>query len=1158
MTTLQRVLAGFLLVCSVLLISAHRAEAQGIVTGTVFGTVVDPAGAVVPNAAVKATNLQNGSAYTTTTQSSGLFSLRNLSIGTYQITIDSAGFGTHKLPTLNVAAGDNTDLRTVTLSVQAATQSVTVAGQSAQLLTTQQAQSSASLDSVQLQDLPFDANFDNAALLNPGVARAHNDSFSNSNGSDLSVDGERARSNNFEIDGQSNNDNSIGGSQIFFGNQDALAEIQTITNNFSAQYGHDMGSVVNYVTKSGTNQFHGTGFEFYTGSFLSSLSNQEKSPVFGFCPPGVSASTGCLPVVVPRTVDNRYGGTLGGPILKNKLWFFGSTYWEHTRDGASPGSSGTRVTPTPTGLTQLASDFPGNPAVAAVTGSGPFGVKSGNPIVVPGTAVNKPVSDGTTTQQVQFGAVERLVPALFNDQEEMGKGDWQPTDKDHLFLRYIYQNELVTGPLANGGGAIAAGSYIDITDTAHSVGGDWTHTFSPEWVDQLRYSFQQTKLFFQGGGDPACTSTNFTACPSNLSLGGGFESFGYATNIPQGRTVKVNQVQDNANWTHGSHSIAFGGEYDYQNSPNVFLPDYNGGFQYANFNSFLQDKGNLNLGNGNPVAPFKETDVAAYFQDDWRIRNDLTLNLGMRWEFFGQAVNLLNKESVAQQTGPNPFWNKALPLSQTTFQAIPQYYKNFEPRLGFAYNPQNILGGRLVVRGGYAITVDPIYYNIFLNAATSAPVINLGQASCGASHECLPSSGISGAAVRAQNLSQIPTGGNPGARGETNVTPNFRNPTSQTYTLGTQYQLSRYTALEVRYVGVHTSGNFQSLDNNPNLLAVSQAFPNVVNPTSLCQDPTALGYGHLRCDQTNVRTRANTAFSIYNALQAQLRTSNYKGLTGTVSYTRSRTIDNVSEIFGTYSGGTTVAFAQNPLHTNRAERGVSGTDYPNLASIALTYAVPTIGNPHGLVGRVINGFVVNSIWGYNSGTPNNPFQYLFSSIGDTSYDDLRFDEQFIGVNTERPILLNKSAPIGTVAIYVPASEAATTTTSGTPGYYVYNAFDQNGLLNQSTSPTGAHWLWSNKAAAQLLGNPYPGVPRNTLRGQAYNNLDADIYKNTALFHGVNVQLQMSAFNVLNHQYIGTPDTFIEDYTPTGVNSFMSGAFLSSNNRTIQLGAKVLF
>ena len=182
-------------------------------------------------------------------------------------------------------------------------------------------QISQTFDTKEVTSIPLGNTYDSFVLFSPGVATAGSGAFGNNNGAELSINGQRARSNNFQLDGQNNNDNTIGGPSIFFGNQDVISELQVVSN-FDAEYGRNMGGVINYVTKSGTNSFHGTGFEFWQGDRFDSLQNQEKSPLLGFCAAGQSPSTGCTKPVVPFFVQNQFGGTSADPSRKIR---FGSS-----------------------------------------------------------------------------------------------------------------------------------------------------------------------------------------------------------------------------------------------------------------------------------------------------------------------------------------------------------------------------------------------------------------------------------------------------------------------------------------------------------------------------------------------------------------------------------------------------------------------------------------------------------------------------------------------------------------------------------------------------------------------------------------------------------------------------------------------------------------
>ena len=354
-------------------------------------------GAVLPGVPVVATNTATGTKIAGKTDNAGAIKMSDVPVGTYTVVVTAPSFAPLKIDNLQVTSGGTSSVGVQHLTVSSSAQEVSVST-AQNLLETSQAQVTSTFDTQSITDLPTGGGLDKLTLLIPGVVRTLGDNFSNTNGVGFSSNGQRGRSNNFEIDGQSNNDNSVAGPQFFFRNEDALQELNVITNNYGAQYGRDAGSIVNYITKSGTNSFHGTAFENYFGSWGSSLTQGQKAVQFGFCPPGQTTigTSSCTPAIVPRVTANEFGGTIGGPVFKDKLFFFAGLLFRRTTNGASPSVS-TTVTPTPTGLTQLQTDFPGNPFVASLVNQGPYSVKSGNPVAVASSVSNVIVCAGAFT-----------------------------------------------------------------------------------------------------------------------------------------------------------------------------------------------------------------------------------------------------------------------------------------------------------------------------------------------------------------------------------------------------------------------------------------------------------------------------------------------------------------------------------------------------------------------------------------------------------------------------------------------------------------------------------------------------------------------------------------------------------------------------------------
>lgn len=1145
---------------------------QGTVTGSISGTVQDAQHAVINGAKVTAVNQATNQQFAAQSNNTGYFTLRLLPIGTYNVTIDATSFSKMALNNVVVKSSEDTSLGVQTLSTGSTKEVVTVE-EATPLVESQTSQITNTFEARKTQDLPIGNGFDQLALLVPGVSSAEGAGFGNSNGARISVNGMRSRANNFEIDGQQNNDNSIAGPSIFIGNADAIQEYQVITN-FEAQYGRNMGGVVNYITKSGSNAFHGTAFEYFTGDFTDSLANEEKSPRLGFCTSGQTpAANGCTAVKVPRYVDNQFGGTLGGPIKRNKIWFFGSGYFERTRQGGAPNTS-TTLTPTPAGLATLQSLYPNSSGVKLLAAVGPNAIKAGNPTFT--NLQNVAVTDGTTAGTVQFGNITRFLPTLFNDYEATGRVDWQASDKDRVFGRYLFQQTINTNATAGATADFAAGYAVDVPARSQQIALDWTHTFTSNFINQGRFSYSRANVGFENGTVPGCNRANPTACPTRINFTAAtLLGFGMATNLPQGRLINVTQWQDNLIWTKGRHTFKFGGEYDRQRSPNAFLPTINGAYTFANFNSFLQDRSTFSLTDGPFTFPFKEQDVATYFQDDWRIKDNLTLNLGMRWEYYQQAINLLHDITTAKQASSSPFWDPNLPASLTTVPHVPEQYNNWGPNVGFAWTPrvwQGLFGqDKTVIRGGFRIAYDPAFYNMFSNVASSAPVVNAGNniqkgATAGLCIACLPTTGGNGSDVRAVDLSLIPSGPgiNPGTRTFTTVDPKLRNPYAEEWVFGIQRQLGAHMAAEVRYSGTHTVDQFQSADANPALNALinngfSSFIPAGLTPCTLAgfagagpAQPTNTR-GHVDCLHRNVVQRGNYAWSKYEGLQSALRIQDWHGLGADFAYTYSHTIDNSFEVFSrTGVGG--LSFAPNVFNQNQPEKATSTISFPNVFSMNWVYDFPFYKSQKGVVGHLLGGWEYTGTYRYVSGQPYTAAQFK----GETGLISLCDPSNAFSSVTDncRPIQSNPHAPLTTVGVCTNPAAA------------------NCGLMDFVTgapiaSLSSVRWIYNDINAAKFFGNPFLGVGRNTLRGQTVSNANMAFLKNTQVTERLVVQFRMTVFNIFNRQYRGVPDAFIDDVglaVPTFGNNFSNadgaGEVNANQNgvgrRRVQFGLHLVF
>jgi hypothetical protein len=322
----------------------------------------------------------------------------------------------------------------------------------------------------------------------------------------------------------------------------------------------------------------------------------------------------------------------------------------------------------------------------------------------------------------------------------------------------------------------------------------------------------------------------------------------------------------------------------------------------------------------------------------------------------------------------------------------------------------------------------------------------------------------------------------------------------------------------------------------------------------------------------------NGGWANYNGLQLNLTSQNYHGLSGTVAYTYSRNISNTTDAFQSNTGaGSSSAFPQNPVDPDAGERGVDGNSYPQSVGAQFVYNLPNFVRSGDILSRIVNGFNLSGLYRFTSGQPYTAIQPLTldPNTGDTSFCDYAFNSSSVGPShdTCRLALSNPKAPLNTVAYLNPYTGPLVdgAPTLGTPVYVNYgtDSFNAAGTAyNPGTpvSPSSSHWIVNNQAYATAVGNPYPGVSRNTLRGQSFSDLDVTIYKTTRITERLSLQLSLSSYNVLNQMYRGTGLNNLTDYSPTGYNAFLNNGEQASGsipgntagNRIVIIGGKVLF
>jgi len=1148
------------------------------------GVVIDAQRAPIPNAEVSITNVATREKLTTITGADGSFHGNALLAGIYTVRIAKTSFKQLLIENAPVSVASDLGLGALQLHIGEASTTITVQSASG-LAERTEPQLSRSFGTPALTSLPGileNNGLDNLALLVPGVADSRDLGFSSANGAQFSVNGLRGRSTDQQIDGQNNNDNFEMGPSISLSDPEFVTQYELTTGNFNAEFGRNSGSVVNIVTKSGTNDLHGSLYATESNWRFNSLSANQK--IFE----GLTK--------VPAFNDAFLGGTIGGPIAKDKLFFFAGVNSESLNQ--TKVFAAAQLTPTPSGLETLSACFPDSASVQALRSYGPYSVKAGNPTPLGVATLMDLPGCGT----VATAGIQRSLQTDGRQNNFIIKFDYQ-TPQNHFSGRYLYARRLSS----NSDGEAAAGYSADGFQLAQEYSFSWTRFLGVSTANEFRVFYGRND--FQDGGNSlggtvprasklgdALTSVTFT--DSNLL------SFGVPTFLPTGLIANTYQFHDN--WTHiaGRHAWKLGVDVTQVRAPITMLINYNGSFQFTNFAAFAANSPNrIRIASGNPYLDFRETDLYPYAADQIRLASNLILTLGLTWSYYGQPANVLHQITTRSQTGDDPLWNPSLPLSATTSPELPAFKNGWAPGIGFAWSPHSNflhLGDNTVFRGGYRVSYDPAAYITYAKAANDSPSV-ISTTLTGGSAESSPLPAVPiGDNVRTLLGPHLQTGiFDPRAFGQTTVSPDFGPDRVQEWSLGIQHEISRNAVLEVRYVGNHGTRLFQTIDGNPYILGLANTHPDLVpagwKPCPASQAAIPELVGRLSCTGAAVvRERANTGYSDYNGLQIELRsTSLWRQLTMQSFYTFSKTTDNASEIGGTGAGGNTLAVSQSQVNFTGQEHGLSGLDFPHKFVLSAVEEIPLFRNRRGVVGQVLGGWRAAAVYTLSSGQPYTAVQFSVScnaggdicasSPSDTNpYDPVFNAEYALPDGSLRPFLGSNNAPAQSVGIF--AKDICASDSSGTlcgnsaispttlislnqfNNGFTGTKLDSSGrVISDSTHPAQIvaqdqiRFIANTTTAVAFFGSPFGNVGRNTLRDAHINLLNFSAFKTTKLSESLTLQIHTDFLNALNHPNYSSVDPFIDDAgRGAEASGFANPHLFGVSHRTISFGAKLFF
>ncbi len=1120
MTNARNLFFAILLACAV-------SSAQQI-TGNIRGIVLDPSGAVVPNATVTARQPETGFVRTATTDRSGNYVVLELPVGHYRLEVAATGFQkylqdgisldvneTAAVP-VHLAVGSEKELVQVQADAELIQPTVTSLGQV--------------VHKREILDLPLNGrDFSQLGTLQAGVmpltAGLLEAGGSLREQQGYAVNGQRPESNNFLIDG-ANNFNGVDGGFVLEPPIDAIEEFRILTHNSNAEFGHNLGSTTNIITRSGSNAFHGAIWEFLRNDAFDATRFPDSEP--------------------EPLKQNQFGGSIGGPVRRDKTFFFG--FYEGFRN--RKGDSFISAVPS---LAERQGDFSAmcTEGINPVTGFCPnpahqlFNIFFQQPY--PFNQMPAPDPTNPLAQRAFSVSLLGLFPkpdvgtngflssgTLRDDRNQFGlRVDHYLTATDTLNFRYMFNNVNRFNPLSPSGASIP-GYPVAEDHRAQNFVGQETHTFSPAIIGVFRFSYLRNKfLVNEHINHTSLASLGFGYSPSLTMAAGppfiqvnGYTSVGDPITGPRDTYENAFDYSGALSWVRGAHDLKFGGGYQHLQVNALQGIATNGFFVFAGFPVtdafasflwgvpvvFLQGRGDFNRGiRGNALN--------GYAQDTYKLNRCVTLNYGLRYELpfpyteihNRQTVWILGRQSTVVPSAPAGLLypgDKGVPAG-----LIPTFKKGFAPRAGVAWDPMG--NAKWLVTSAYGIFYEPYYTGQggpLQSPISAPPYLQTPQVG--------PSPFF--------NFSD-PFNGNPPIAGQftkplTNltVTPNLPLPYTQDWDLNVQRSFGSDLLFEIGYVGTKGTKLPRFIEANPAIYV--PGFDPVTgqpNSTSGNADNRRLYSGCTlaanspSCIYSSTGLIAGIANSSYNALETSLRKRFSHGVSFMASYTLSKTIDDASSFNMTGSAAKPVAgendLAQNPFNL-AAERGLSLFDARHRFVLSYQWELPFWKQPRGWYEQALGGWQLNGIATVMSGTPFTVFDSHDVSVQGGA-------PEITGFSANRPNLVSGQNP---------------------------NA--------------GSHSVsaWLNASAFQAITQD-PNSPvqqfgtagRNIATGPAYRDWDFSAFKNIRLAEGKQLQFRAELFNFLNHANYRLPDS---DISSTTFNYILE----AQDPREIQLALKFLF